>query len=431
MTNKKPSTEASAYAVGSCDYKIGNYDIWVDDTLGSGYSGTVHRVSDQAGRPYALKLSKAKHMNPKKNDILFDEYQKLLTLSRNGVPVPQPKAFFGFADDHNWGQTGILMELIQGHTLREWVNRQPHGYIDTTSGRTIHPVVSVSNAAQRIDCAVSVIQSLSILQRMGMFVDMKPRNLMITDSRVPRCMLVDAGGMLLAGDLGLECMACVYIQPLRCRPFMETTSSYLSPELASIVCEFDRHRGRLSSHFKTTVHENHFDADEIYLLSRDRLSKSKILNENNEVFLGEASSVFIFGLVLNEMFGGSRTGLTSLTRLPTVRQQFDNYQKYHDVEFRCALQWNEYIPELGCSYQELYKKYCYPKTGLFSAEEGGDVGLKVENILDRCFEFNPYQRANFDEILNELLNLRDNVLKTDSLTKGKAESIRCSNENFA
>jgi len=418
-TSKKESNITNVNAkdyTTNCDYKIGNYQIWVEESLGSGYSGTVHRVTDQSGRAFALKLSKEKVISTQKNDNLFEEYQKLLVLSRSYTPVPQPKAFFGYADEHNWGQTGILMELVHGVSLREWVNQRPGGYHDPSSGRTVHPITNTNCAYLRLDCAIAVIESLSNLQRVGMFVDMKPRNLMITDSRRPRCCLVDAGGMVMAADLGTDDLTLTYVQPMKHRSLMETTSSYLSPELACTVCEFDRGRGRLFSHFKTTTHENFYDTEEIYSSIRRNLTEANILNENEEVFMGEASSVFIFGLVMTEMFGGQRTGLTALTRVPAVRQQYESQQKCTDVEFRCVLQWNEYIPELGCSYKDIFKEKCYPRSGWFSKAGGGSIGLAVESLLDSCFMMDPFMRPRFEEVVLNLNKIKELVSRVHTKT---------------
>lgn len=55
------------------------------------------------------------------------------------------------------------------------------------------------------------------------------------------------------------------------------------------------------------------------------------------VMVSEKASVFTMGLIMTELFGGKRTGLTSLTRLRAITDLFLN--ETGNAEFRMVLEW--------------------------------------------------------------------------------------------
>lgn len=190
--------------------------------LGSGYSGEVKRVQDENGQVYALKVSNDKQVRFCLPEVAMfngdratmtlpeaSEFEKLRRLYAAGVPVPRPFGFQIYSSAEGRGTTLLLMELVKGQTLRDWLSEQPGGRQDKLSGRSVHPAMTYVEGIARIDVAISVLTALLRLRRLGFFADFKPRNIMIKESRdegerhCAAC-LVDIGGVVLYQDVSTE-----------------------------------------------------------------------------------------------------------------------------------------------------------------------------------------------------------------------------------
>lgn len=524
--------------------KLHNTAVWKGSMLGRGYSGAVHRglrivLSESqdrvcASEPMAVKISDNKTIEFAKHNSLANcmrEFEVLKLLYAEGVPVPKPINFSMHTDAEGNGQTVLSMELIEGQTLRDWINAQTaHVVRHRGTGRTLHPAMSVKSALDRIDVALSLVDALHKLHPLGVFVDLKPRNIMVTrcaayglrtknDTLYYGCTsvgrlhhahqwnvtLVDMGGVVLRRDvqsrvpdpacldqvkpgtkpsrvknpstfhndnvagrntppalspfkvarsvsdvpivstqslstapsLAARVPVCndypcirtptissttrhsfssdsqsrkrvtdtstigdvqddtnepvalaedMRIHPILHRHFLETTCSYVSPEVSAAIVESDRLKNRLAHHFQPCLKEHvaYSDRDpkerelvapqylekayqelvaQLHLqkiLYRERLEdKPHEKGEASYVRLGEKSSVFSLGLILVELFGGLRTGLTGLCHFPVISEWFSGsapreHQPLHsavripsqtavlpaDREFRIALEWN-------------------------------------------------------------------------------------------
>lgn len=178
---------------------------------------------------------------------------------------------------------------------------------------------------------------------------------------------------------------------------IETTCSYLSPEMALVIAEYDFWKGRLTNHFFRTKKESRMDETgrpwdallsaswlpgrkagmridpngvdvrivSSYLETRRNFQHLEVLqpvedipdlraetvddssdnavirtndpSQNDIVIVSEKSSVFTMGLILVELFGGKRTGLTSLTRLRNITDIF--LSETGNAEFRIVMEW--------------------------------------------------------------------------------------------
>ncbi|XP_075591144.1 trehalase-like [Dermatophagoides farinae] len=134
-----------------CNIILGNSRLFDCGVLGSGYSGEVKRVEDENGGSYALKVSNDKGIHfsltdgsgCSKNTLILPEaaeFERLRKLYRAGIPVPRPYAFQIYSNAAGIGNTVMLMDLVKGQTLRDWLSSQEGGIQDLVSGRTIHPV---------------------------------------------------------------------------------------------------------------------------------------------------------------------------------------------------------------------------------------------------------------------------------------------------
>eukprot|EP01054_Gregarina_sp_Poly1_P007632 Gregarina_sp_Poly_1__7631@NODE_428_length_8567_cov_88_085529_g349_i0_p5_GENE_NODE_428_length_8567_cov_88_085529_g349_i0NODE_428_length_8567_cov_88_085529_g349_i0_p5_ORF_typecomplete_len256_score31_01Kdo/PF06293_14/1_3e12Pkinase/PF00069_25/1_4e08APH/PF01636_23/7_3e08RIO1/PF01163_22/3_1e07Pkinase_Tyr/PF07714_17/6_3e05Ribosomal_L9_N/PF01281_19/0_78Ribosomal_L9_N/PF01281_19/1_7e03_NODE_428_length_8567_cov_88_085529_g349_i072468013 len=201
---------------------LGNTILRDVSVLGSGYSGEVKKVQDETGQNYALKVSNDKVIRftmselqnghtDRINMLLQEasEFEKLKKLYAAGVPVPRPHAFQIQANADGHGTTAVLMELIKGATLRDWLSEQPGGKTDRLSGRSVHPAATFADAIARIDVSIAIIAALLKLRRLGFFADFKPRNIMIKEHKSDNekhfsAFLVDIGGVVLYQDVSTE-----------------------------------------------------------------------------------------------------------------------------------------------------------------------------------------------------------------------------------
>lgn len=511
VTPAAPSERAKNTSAGRTSH-VGQLTLKEICVLGSGYSGEVKCVQDEQGVCYALKVSNEKHIkftmydvpsnSGEKSNIIFHEaaeYEKLRKLYALGVPVPKPLAFQINTDASGLGTTSVLMELAKGLTLRDWLSERPGGKPDKLCGRSQHPAHNVADAVARIDVGRSIIAALMKLRRTALFSDFKPRNIMIddnrhesssTEKRFSTC-LVDIGGVVLYQDVSTECntendfgrQKVIAFQPIKDRYLIETTCSYLSPEMALVISEYDFWKRRLCNHFfrtkketyplsqasaqykeiinKTTIWDDLLKNGSVgtrdpstkyaemkvvvaYLNVRNAFRDAGILNTSigdspedrltglpqprpsDLVMVTEKASVFTMGLILVELFGGRRTGLTSLTRLRAVNDMF--LGETGNAEFRMALEWEQKNPLLeeitgrtsltavpgksnSQTYFDLYRKHAYPADGMLACSED-DIHIvsasttNVKMILDSCLRFDPQIRPSLAELSVRLSELR-------------------------
>jgi hypothetical protein len=175
-------------------FKLLNTAVWKGSLIGRGYSGTVHRgvgvkFSDsdekiQTPQPVALKISDKKVMEftRKTKLVTFSrEFEVLKLLYKKGVPVPKPLNFSINTDANGSVQTVLTMDFIEGLTLRDWINSQTNSVLyDKPTDRTLHPCNTPVEALERIDVALGLLDALQKLHEFGNFVDLKPRNIMVT-----------------------------------------------------------------------------------------------------------------------------------------------------------------------------------------------------------------------------------------------------------
>ncbi|EZG67004.1 hypothetical protein GNI_073120 [Gregarina niphandrodes] len=507
--------------------------------LGSGYSGEVKQVEDEGGHNYALKISNDKSIRFILNDSPSangrtgatlpeaSEFERLRKLYHAGVPVPRPYGFQIYANADGIGTTSLLMDLVDGPTLRDWLSAQQGGVTDKISGRSQHPVMTYPDALARIDVAIAVVASLVKLRPWGLFADFKPRNVMIREQKMDKsryfsASLVDIGGVVMYQDVSTnshyrrpesldEDQSVIFFHPIKDRYLIETTCSYLSPEMAILISEYDYWRGRLHNHFFSTQVEDNVTAaeqevaariygesqkkigrqgrnDQVdpravhnYLTARRRFSAVNVLGrffaipqlnggasatavsalDNNSgvplhsdiVAVSEKSTVFTMGLVLTELFGGKRTGLTSLTRLRAVNDIFSS--EHHNAEFRIVMEWEARNATLGAligsavstrcpnsnetdgrsavthkaptpehtdiscdCYFDLYRRYAYPSEGILRVPDPHDLhtgmappydvdcAVRVKRLLDSCLRFSPGLRPSLNNLLEELTGLK-------------------------
>ncbi|XP_053991221.1 uncharacterized protein LOC128883167 isoform X2 [Hylaeus volcanicus] len=399
-------------------FNLLNTAVWKGSLIGRGYSGTVHRgvgvrFSDsekniQTPQPVALKISDKKVMEftRKTKLVTFSrEFEVLKLLYKKGVPVPKPLNFSVNTDANGSVQTVLTMDFIEGLTLRDWINSQTNSVLyDKPTDRTLHPCNTPKEALERIDVALGLLDALQKLHEFGNFVDLKPRNIMVTratsaDKQASKwtsqwkVFLVDMGGVLLRSDIDAtgkhnlcppqsfqqETLLTrgvgdaqeardIEISPLLHRQLLETTCSYISPEIAAAVMEYELLHNCLSNHFKQCTRDYFNDPKrhwndlcrDVYKDLVKKLIKDGILQNtqnfinsqsasygvrgNGNIFIGESSSMFSLGLIFVELFGGHRTGLTGFRHVPVISNWFSNPSSnkstQDDCEFRIALEWN-------------------------------------------------------------------------------------------
>lgn len=238
-TSLEPSSSVSFFSQASTAgsghaelplFKLCDFSVWRDGgELGRGYSGVVHRgigallTEDEEdileSRLMALKVSKQRTfcINHEAFGAPGREFETLKLLHAHGVPVPRPLRFCMTSDARGNGRTVVMMELVDGVTLRDWINAQT-GCVrrHAASGRTLHPAVTLDTTIDRLAIAVGLIDALEKLHPLGTFVDLKPRNIMVSPPRQPMMggagapcelrrswgiTLVDIGGVVLRRDL--------------------------------------------------------------------------------------------------------------------------------------------------------------------------------------------------------------------------------------
>lgn len=192
---QQPSNVELPSCVGLPMFKLHNIAVWKGPVLGRGYSGVVHRglgvVFSESNdcvrmsQPVALKISEHKVAESVRYTTMTTTYSRefdvLKLLFEKNVPVPKPLSFSTHTDTQGRCQTVLSMELIEGQTLRDWINAQTAYVVQhRCTGRTLHPAMSLEHALDRVDVALSLLDALTKLHPFGTFVDLKPRNVMVT-----------------------------------------------------------------------------------------------------------------------------------------------------------------------------------------------------------------------------------------------------------
>jgi serine/threonine-protein kinase len=183
--------------------KLGPYEIL--DPLGAGGMGDVYRASDsRLGREVAVKVLPEDVGSPAKHERFLREAQAASALNHPGIVTVHDVG-------HDQGVDFIVMERIEGRTLRELLDAGPL-QVDVALGY-----------ARQAAAALAVAHAAGIVHR-----DLKPQNMMVT-----------SGGQLKILDFGLAHVASGEGNSVS--PTMERlttfgtvlgTPGYMSPEQA-------------------------------------------------------------------------------------------------------------------------------------------------------------------------------------------------------
>eukprot|EP00923_Selenidium_pygospionis_P006477 GHVN01011149.1.p1 GENE.GHVN01011149.1~~GHVN01011149.1.p1 ORF type:complete len:824 (-),score=72.40 GHVN01011149.1:105-2576(-) len=176
------------------DGEAGSVALWKGSELGRGNFGIVYGVMELRhfkdakqdiktnwSHEWYERALKVSHGRPGKVHVATRaEFKKLLLLYYSGIPVPKPIKLFCYphGEATKSSHSAILMEMVKGKTLREWLNYKP-GEMDDLQCRTVHPAETTEEALGRIETMLELVESLIKLQETGFFVDLKPRNIMV------------------------------------------------------------------------------------------------------------------------------------------------------------------------------------------------------------------------------------------------------------
>lgn len=228
MTGASTEGKASDVAAGYFPLRLGTLVLWKVDVLGRGNFGVVYQVlcgrvnsgaytdsasclrldahknaenmiplisevqANQDSAPpcaclMALKVSDLPWHWRDSNTPQKMEFSRLRILHDAGAAVPAPCEAWVVKDEGDddssetvkgWSLC-LLMELVEGVTLREWLNAQPGGEFDRAQTRTIHPALTPKAALERLNLSVNLVEALEVIHRVGVVVDLKPRNLIV------------------------------------------------------------------------------------------------------------------------------------------------------------------------------------------------------------------------------------------------------------
>lgn len=154
-------------------YKVRQLPVKTNE-LGKRKKLQMSAWKNSTGVHRALKVSRIRSTKLAKPLAQLEEFQKLCILYKSGVSVPEPHGFITTPDPQTGAiSTGILMEYVNGCTLRDWINSTP-GHKDLQSNRTIHPVKTPSDAILRLSLAISLVNVLAKMDEIGFCVDLKP-----------------------------------------------------------------------------------------------------------------------------------------------------------------------------------------------------------------------------------------------------------------
>eukprot|EP00918_Siedleckia_nematoides_P044776 GHVU01097935.1.p1 GENE.GHVU01097935.1~~GHVU01097935.1.p1 ORF type:complete len:552 (+),score=46.56 GHVU01097935.1:398-2053(+) len=394
------------------------------------------------------------------SSALWKEYCTLKMLDEAGVSVPKPIDYGCYLNpETNKRSAVLLMEEVEGVTLREWLNSTP-GYLDKEGGRSIHPVDRTEHALTRLDVCLNLLSVLrNLWKRGGVFVDLKPRNIMI-NAGTNSVVLVDIGGIVMHEDFDVADSGEMLMSSAN-RHKMEMTSSYVSPEIVVPVICSDARRKKWSTYFPASIEDGDVSEKDVWInrTCLNLLSKGIIREDGSgrraakgervilvpkkgiwakadekkgaggatEVaptskcysssILGEKSIVFTLTLILVELLGGKRTGVTALVRMPLIQRWF---KLRHDVEYRMLAEWElRQVPapiesgrERKLSFKDIYRYYCYPQSGIFAPKsDGTPVQKMMLQLLDGGLVMDPDLRCTLADMDVRLRAIREVVAR--------------------
>ena len=229
------------------------------DGLGGGGMGLVYRAEDiKLGRQVALKFLPE---DSAKDPAALGRFEREAR-SASALEHPNICPIYEFGEHE--GQPFLVMQLLQGQTLRDWLPTKSHA----------KPSMAISKV---LDLALQIAEGLQAAHRHGIIHrDIKPANIFITDK-----------GQAKILDFGLAKLA----------------SGGLSDE------ELDHVANGLDKTWQT-AHDSSVQATPDRLLSRTGvamgtagyMSPEQVRGEN----LDSRTDLFSFGLVLYEMVAGQR-----------------------------------------------------------------------------------------------------------------------------
>jgi serine/threonine protein kinase len=144
----------------------GRYHL--EDVVGRGGMGTVYRARDaMLSRVVAIKLLDIPHLRDDEAMRARFRREAEIAIALSHPGIVETYASFGEPD----GRMGIVMELVEGTSLRELIPLEPH---------------------RAVEIASHLLDALAYLSERGMArVDLKPDNVIVRDSRLP--VIVDLG----------------------------------------------------------------------------------------------------------------------------------------------------------------------------------------------------------------------------------------------
>jgi eukaryotic-like serine/threonine-protein kinase len=144
--------------------QFGQYEV--TEFLGAGSMGEVYRARDtKLGRDVAIKVLPAQWTVDSEHRLRFEREARLLAALNH----PNIGAIYGIEDSA--GVRGLVLELVEGHTLAERIGAKR---TRTTSARGLRLTDALS-LAQQIATALEVAHESGIVHR-----DLKPANIKIT-----------------------------------------------------------------------------------------------------------------------------------------------------------------------------------------------------------------------------------------------------------
>jgi eukaryotic-like serine/threonine-protein kinase len=200
--------------------KVSHYRVI--QMLGGGGMGVVYKAEDlKLGRPVALKLLPSELAS---DAIAFERLQRE---ARTASALDHPNICSIYQLDEHEGQPFIVMQLLDGKTLREWIE----------GAELLSPAARLE---QTLDLAVQVTHGLEAAHQKGIIHrDIKPANIFVTgrgqakilDFGVAKFLEAEAPEPTAPGDSHLYGKSALSVDPHLTRTGVSVgTPSYLSPE---------------------------------------------------------------------------------------------------------------------------------------------------------------------------------------------------------